>query len=80
LDALSAAGRVSLVHVSAELEDEALRWLRQHDERPYSLDDATSFLVMRRHGLTEALAFDGDFLGRRLRGAAQMTVQSPVAG
>ena len=61
LDALSAAGRVSLVHVSPELEDEALRWLRQHDERPYSFVDATSFLVMRRHGLADALAFDGDF-------------------
>jgi uncharacterized protein len=60
LDALSAAQRVSLLHVPAALEDEALQWLRRHDERPYSFVDATSFMVMRHHGLTDALAFDGD--------------------
>jgi predicted nucleic acid-binding protein len=61
LDALSAAGRVALVDVAPDLGDEALRWLRRHDERPYSFVDATSFRVMRHHGLTDALAFDGDF-------------------
>lgn len=44
-----------------ELEAEAWRWLRRHDERPYSFVDATSFALMRRLRLREALAFDGDF-------------------
>lgn len=35
--------------------------LERHDERAYSFVDATSFAVMRRRGLLEALAFDGDF-------------------
>jgi predicted nucleic acid-binding protein len=52
---------VQVAHVSAELEDEALRWLRQHDEREYSFVDATSFAYMRARGIEEALAFDGDF-------------------
>ncbi len=52
---------VELIHVSEEVEDDAWRWLERHDERAYSFVDATSFAVMRRHGLMEALAFDGDF-------------------
>jgi len=61
LDALDEARRVSIVHVEPVLEDEALRWLRRHDEREYSFVNATSFAVMGDLGLREALAFDGDF-------------------
>jgi predicted nucleic acid-binding protein len=35
--------------------------LRRHDERVYSFVDATIFAMMRQLGITEALAFDGDF-------------------
>jgi predicted nucleic acid-binding protein len=52
---------VQVIRVSEELEDEALRWLRQHDEREYSFVDATSFAYMHAKGISEALAFDGDF-------------------
>ena len=52
---------LSIVHVDEDLEAEAWRWLRRHDERPYSFVDATSFALMRRRRLREALAFDGDF-------------------
>ena len=47
--------------IRGTMEDEALRWLRQHDEREYSFVDATSFAYMRSKGIEEALAFDGDF-------------------
>ncbi len=53
--------RVRLVRVQDKLEDDAWRWLARHDERPYSFVDATSFAVMRRFRIREALAFDGDF-------------------
>jgi predicted nucleic acid-binding protein len=53
--------RTSVVRIDAGLEDEAWAWLRVHDERPYSFVDATSFALMRKLRLTEALAFDGDF-------------------
>jgi predicted nucleic acid-binding protein len=53
--------QVEVARLSADLEDEALRWLRQHDEREYSFVDATSFAYMRANGIREALAFDGDF-------------------
>lgn len=52
---------LTIVHVDEDLEAEAWRWLGRHDERAYSFVDATSFALMRRRRLREALAFDGDF-------------------
>ena len=53
--------RVQLVHVDESVEQDAWRWLERHDEREYSFVDATSFMLMRRLRIREALAFDGDF-------------------
>jgi len=61
LDVLDRSVRLQILHVGDELERDALRWLRRHDEREYSFVDATSFAVMRARGIGEALAFDGDF-------------------
>ena len=61
LDALARTPRVQVRFLSRELEERALSWLRQHDEREYSFVDATSFAVMRSLRIQEALAFDGDF-------------------
>jgi predicted nucleic acid-binding protein len=47
--------------VDVEVEAEAWEWLRAHDERPYSFVDATSFALMRKLRIREALAFGGDF-------------------
>ena len=59
----SAYARAPLVveRIDSELEDEAWTWLARHDERPYSFVDATSFALMRKLRIREALAFDGDF-------------------
>jgi uncharacterized protein len=61
LDMLANTARVDVVQVSEELEAQALRWLRRHDEREYSFVDATSFALMRSLRIKRALAFDGDF-------------------
>jgi uncharacterized protein len=61
LDRLRAAPRIAVERVDPGLEDEAWSWLRVHDERPYSFVDATSFALMRKRRIGEALAFDGDF-------------------
>ena len=61
LDMLARTARVDVVRVEPEIEERALRWLRQHDERKYSFVDATSFALMRSLRLREAFAFDGDF-------------------
>jgi predicted nucleic acid-binding protein len=55
------SARVRLVHVEEKAEAEAWSWLARHDERRYSFVDATSFALMRRLRVREALAFDGDF-------------------
>ncbi len=61
LDALRSSPRVTVLHIDAEVEEGALDWLRRHDEREFSFVDATSFAIMRRQRISEALAFDGDF-------------------
>ncbi len=61
LDAVLAAARIVIERVDENVEADAWAWLRVHDERPYSFIDATSFALMRKKRITDALAFDGDF-------------------
>ena len=61
LDRARSSRDLALERVEEHLEDDAWRWLRVHDERPYSFVDATSFALMRKLRIREALAFDGDF-------------------
>jgi len=61
IDGIVRSPRLTVLRVNEDVEREAWTWLRQHDERVYSFVDATSFAVMRRRGIREALAFDGDF-------------------
>ena len=61
IDAIERSGTVSVVGIDDEVDRRAWTWLRAHDERTYSYVDATSFELLRRDRLTEALAFDGDF-------------------
>ncbi|MGH9165746.1 MAG: type II toxin-antitoxin system VapC family toxin [Acidimicrobiales bacterium] len=61
LDRLLALPNVEIIHVDEAIEGEAWAWLRRHDERDYSFVDASSFAMMRRRRVREALAFDGDF-------------------
>jgi predicted nucleic acid-binding protein len=60
-DAAARVPTLTVRHVDEDLAAEAWRWLRRHDERPYSFVDATSFALMRRLRIRESLAFDGDF-------------------
>lgn len=61
VDAIAGSPKVTVVRVEGAAEDDAWMWLRRHDDREYSFVDATSFAVMRRRRLAEALAFDDDF-------------------
>jgi predicted nucleic acid-binding protein len=61
LDSLERSPRVRILPISEKQEGEALRFLRQRDEREYSFVDATSFALMKSLRAREALAFDGDF-------------------
>ena len=61
LDAIRALPAIRIDVVDATCDAEAWAWLRVHDERAYSFVDATSFALMRKLRIREALAFDGDF-------------------
>lgn len=61
LDFAGATRRLMVEHISPAVESEAIEWLRNRDEREYSFVDATSFALMRRLRIRDALAFDGDF-------------------
>jgi uncharacterized protein len=61
LDRLERSQHFAVAFVGEELEAQALRWLRRHDEREYSFVDATSFALMRSLKIRRALAFDDDF-------------------
>jgi uncharacterized protein len=59
--ALRSSRSLRRVAVTQSIADVAWEWLARHDEREYSFVDAASFEAMRRHGVDEAFAFDGDF-------------------
>lgn len=61
LDLITETARLHVEHLDEASEEDAIGWLRRHDEREYSFVDATSFVLMRRLGIGEAFAFDGDF-------------------
>lgn len=61
VDAIGESPRVEVARIDESDEDRAWSWLRRHDERAYSFVDATSYALMRRRRIQEALAFDGDF-------------------
>lgn len=61
LDAVRSSPRVTVHQVDAVTEAEAWEWLRRHGERPYSFVDATSFALMRRLRIRDALTYDDDF-------------------
>lgn len=61
IDAVQNSPRIEVVCISEDQEQDALNWLRQHDEREYSFVDATSFLLMKSRRVRDAFAFDGDF-------------------
>lgn len=60
-DAVRQLTELTVRHVDEDVVRDAWRWLVRHDERPYSFVDSTSFMLMRRLRIREALAFDGDF-------------------
>ncbi|MEX2394887.1 MAG: PIN domain-containing protein [Actinomycetota bacterium] len=61
IDAVGSVPNLVVREVDGAVVEDAWRWLRRHDERPYSFVDATSFSMMRRLRLRESLSFDGDF-------------------
>lgn len=58
---LAADAEVELVWIDPQLHNEALGLLRSQLDKSYSLCDAVSFVLMRRHGIVDALTTDRHF-------------------
>lgn len=56
-----AIAQIEIVWVDEELHEAALALLRARLDKTYSLCDAVSFVLMRIHGLIEALTTDHHF-------------------
>lgn len=52
---------IEMVWVSEQLHREAVELLRDRQDKTYSLCDAVSFILMRQHGMNEALTTDRHF-------------------
>jgi predicted nucleic acid-binding protein len=59
--ALQGDAHATIVPASAELLDAGLELLSRRADKRWSLTDCISFVVMERHGLTEALTADRHF-------------------
>lgn len=53
-----------IYRVSAEDEQAAFDYFAKHRDKIYSFVDCVSFVVMERHGITEAFSVDSDFAHR----------------
>jgi predicted nucleic acid-binding protein len=61
LRGIRASASTTILRVAAGDEDAAIRLLERYDDKDFSLVDATSFVLMRRHGIDAAFSFDHHF-------------------
>jgi predicted nucleic acid-binding protein len=61
-DAILNEPAVDLIRVDASLQEDAWRLFLERSDQPYTFTDCTSFALMRRLGIREAIALDGDFV------------------
>ena len=58
-------GTMARLHrTTAQDEQEAFAYFRRHHDKEYSAVDCLSFVVMLKHGITEAFSFDDHFSHR----------------
>jgi predicted nucleic acid-binding protein len=61
IEGLKISPYVEVVHVDAALDAEAWQFLRNRQDKDWSLVDCTSFVLMTRLGIPEALTTDHHF-------------------
>jgi predicted nucleic acid-binding protein len=52
---------VTVIFVDQDIDAESWALLKARQDKDWSLVDASSFVVMQRYGITEALTIDGHF-------------------
>lgn len=61
IEGLRASPRVTIVPLHSELLNRALQLMGERQDKDWSVTDCTSFIVMREHGIREALTGDRHF-------------------
>ena len=61
VDTLKISTRVEIIHVDPTLDDEAWSLLKARGDKLWSLADASSFVIMSKYGMKEALTTDHHF-------------------
>jgi predicted nucleic acid-binding protein len=51
----------TVLRVDEGVEDEEMALIRKYSDKPFSLTDATSFVLIARHNISYAFAFDSDY-------------------
>lgn len=61
VNAMKGDSHIEILHIDAATDDEAWKLLEARQDKAWSLVDASSFVEMWRHGMTEALTTDQHF-------------------
>lgn len=62
INAIKTDPSVEMIYIEQSLDDEAWSLLEARPDKEWSLVDASSFIVMRHYGMTEALTTDHHFI------------------
>jgi uncharacterized protein len=58
---LKIASHIEIIHIDAALDTQAWFLLKARDDKEWSLVDASSFVIMAKYGMKEALTTDHHF-------------------
>lgn len=61
IEGLKASPYIEIIHVDASLDEQAWQLFSQRQDKEWSLVDCSSFVIMQKLGLTEALTTDHHF-------------------
>jgi len=61
IEALTTASYTNVIHIDSTIHDEAWQLLKNRSDKNWSLVDATSFVIMKKWKLSEALTTDHHF-------------------
>ncbi len=61
IDYLLTGEDIEFIRIDEDIFDESLKMYRKFDDKSWGLTDTTSFVVMKRYGIREALTKDKHF-------------------
>lgn len=61
IDALKLAPHIEILNVDPDMDAASWTLLKRYSDKEWSLVDASSFVIMKQHGITEAITTDHHF-------------------